>query len=125
MYADVRAFGARHHTGWRLTWQRDGMNTPAVTALSSLLVIPLNAGVFFAMVSSKPSELDLWQGLFFLFAAVQLGLGIAAVVTGVKERRTNAGGRVWPIVVGVLGALAAPVGAVLAWLALAIGGASA
>lgn len=101
------------------------MNTPAVTALSSLLVIPLNAGVFFAMVSSKPSELDLWQGLFFLFAAVQLGLGIAAVVTGVKERRTNAGGRVWPIVVGVLGALAAPVGAVLAWLALAIGGASA
>ena len=75
--------------------------------------------------SSKPSELDLWQGLFFLFAAVQFGLGVAAVVTGVGARRANGGGRVWPIVVGVLGALAAPVGAVLAWLALAIGGASA
>ncbi len=100
------------------------MNTPVVTALGSMFVIPLNAGVFFAMVSSKPSELDLWQGLFFLFAAVQFGLGIAAVVTGVGARRAN-GGRVWPIVVGVLGALAAPVGAVLAFLALAIGGASA
>lgn len=98
------------------------MNAPAATALSSLLVIPLNAGVFFAMVSSKPSETDLWLGLFFLFAAVQFGLGVAAVVTGVGARRANDGGRVWPIVVGVLGLLAAPVGAVLAFVALAIGG---
>lgn len=87
------------------------MNTPVVTAVCSLLLIPLNAGVFFAMVSSKPSELDLWQGLFFLFAAVQLGLGVAAVVTGLGARRANGGERVWPMVVGVLGALAAPVGA--------------
>jgi len=90
-----------------------------------MLVIPLNAGVFFAMVSSNPSELDLWQGLFFLFATVQLGLGVAAVVTGVRARQANGGGRLWPIVVGVLGALAAPVGAVLVFIALAIGGASA
>jgi uncharacterized membrane protein HdeD (DUF308 family) len=90
-----------------------------------MLVIPLNAGVFFAMVSSNPSELDLWQGLFFLFATVQLGLGVAAVVTGVRARRANGGGRLWPSVVGVLGTLAAPVGAVLVFIALAIGGASA
>ena len=56
---------------------------------------------------------------------MKLDSTIAAVVTGVGARRANGGGRVWPIVVGVLGALAAPVGAVLAWLALAIGGASA
>lgn len=98
------------------------MNTPVVTALGSLLVIPLNIGVFFAMVSTPPSETDLWLGLFFLFAAVQLGLGVAALVSGVRSRRANGGGAMWPIVIGALGASAAPIGAALAFVALAIGG---
>lgn len=100
------------------------MNTPVVTAVCSLLVIPLNAGVFFAMVSTPPSETDLWLGLFFLFAVTQLVLGVVAIVTGVRARRLNGGG-LGPIVTGALSAIAAPVGAVLAFVALAIGGASA
>ena len=91
-----------------------------LTALLSLLVIPINTGVFFAMVSSNPSKTDLWLALFFVFAALQFGLGVAAIVTGVRERRLNGG--VAPIVLGVLSALAAPIGAVLAFVALAIGG---
>lgn len=95
---------------------------PLLTAMLSLLVIPLNGGVFFVMVSSSPSTTDLWLGLFFALAAVQLGLAVAAIVTGVRARRANGTGSLGPIVIGAVSALAAPVGAVLAFVALAIGG---
>jgi hypothetical protein len=89
-------------------------------AAAALVLIPINALVFVALLDGSLASAGLVE-LFLVIAVVQLVLGIAAAVSGVRGQRRDANGS-GPIVAGVLAAVGAVLGAVGGLMALVVQG---
>lgn len=87
----------------------------------ALAIIPVNFFVFMLCTGPRGSA-DLWMGVFSLLAFGQFGLGIVAIVQGVRARRVSGGfSGTGSIVAGVIGVVGAPIGWFLGVLGLALG----
>lgn len=98
---------------------------PLITGLVCLAIIPINTVVYYLVLDSRSSEGMGWLLLFTALAFLQFGTGVAAIVTGLINRKKSGGSAVPPLIMGILGILGAISGWVMGILfaAIAAGGA--
>ncbi len=87
-------------------------------ALVAWALIPVNFAVWWMALEERMDEL---LGVFSVLALIQFGFGIAALVQGIRSRKTTSGAAVGSAVAGTLAALGAPVGWALGFLAVGLG----
>jgi hypothetical protein len=86
----------------------------------AIAIIPINF-VVYVLSEDVDSHADVWFTAFSLLAVVQFGLGVVAIVQGVRARRASDGVTgTGPILAGAIAAVGAPVGWFLGLLAMAL-----